>query len=149
MHFGKFWNHPSKTRTISIFSKTTRVICPQNYPNQTCDCWLITPNQQKLCIETNIFEQRAIRNQWAGSYKTADNYKIIPLTVQCWLQSTVWLTWSLSIPPENIRKPVVFLCFWAYRKKSVVWNGLNNSQLIRNVVSKCSDSRLLLITFSS
>ena len=27
----------------------------QNRPNQTCDYWLVTPNQQTFCIETNIF----------------------------------------------------------------------------------------------
>ena len=46
---------PSKTRAISKFSKITRVSYPKNCPNQTCDCWLITWNQQTLCIETNIF----------------------------------------------------------------------------------------------
>ena len=35
--------------------KITSVIYSQNCPNQTCDYWLITPNQQTLCIETNIF----------------------------------------------------------------------------------------------
>ena len=39
-----------KIFTISKFSKLTRVIYPKNRPNQTCDYWLITPNQQ-----TNIF----------------------------------------------------------------------------------------------
>ena len=51
---------------ISKFSKITRMIYPKNCPNQTCDYWLITPNQQTcgywlitpsqktLCIETNI-----------------------------------------------------------------------------------------------
>ena len=28
---------------------------PQNHPNQTCGYWLITPNQQTLCIGTNTF----------------------------------------------------------------------------------------------
>ena len=37
------------------FSKITRVIYPQNCPDQTCDYWLITPTQQTFCIETNIF----------------------------------------------------------------------------------------------
>ena len=32
-----------------------RVIYPKSCPNQTCDYRLITPNQQTLCIETNIF----------------------------------------------------------------------------------------------
>ena len=67
------------------------MIYPKNRPNQTSGYWLITPNQQTLCIETNIFKQQKITNQWAGNYETAGNYKITPLTVQCWLQSTVWL----------------------------------------------------------
>ena len=53
----------------------SRMIYPKNCPNQTCDYWLITSNQQPLCIETNIFYQRAVTNQRAG------NYKITPLTV--------------------------------------------------------------------
>ena len=40
---------------ISKFSKITRVIYPENHPYQTSDYWLITPNQQTLCIRTNIF----------------------------------------------------------------------------------------------
>ena len=36
----------------------------------------MTPNQQTLCIETNIFSQRAITNQRVG------RHKITPLTVQ-------------------------------------------------------------------
>ena len=28
---------------------------PQNFPNQTCDYWLITQSQQTFCIEVNIF----------------------------------------------------------------------------------------------
>ena len=52
--FLNFWNCPSKTK-ISKFLKITRVIYPKNHPNQTSGYWLITPNQQTLCIETNIF----------------------------------------------------------------------------------------------
>ena len=48
---------------ISEFSKVTRVIYPKNCPNQICGYWLITQNQQKLCIETNILA--------ADSYKSA------------------------------------------------------------------------------
>ena len=35
--------------------KNHEVDLSQNHPNQTCDYWLITPNQETLCIETNIF----------------------------------------------------------------------------------------------
>ena len=38
-----------------MFFKIMRVIYPKNRPNQTCDYWLITLNQQTICIETNIF----------------------------------------------------------------------------------------------
>ena len=44
-------------------SKIKRVVYPKNCPNQTCDYWLITQNQQTLCIETNIFFT-------AGNYKS-------------------------------------------------------------------------------
>ena len=74
------------------FSTITSVTYPKSCPNQTCDYWLITLNQQTLSIETNIFWQWAITNQQADNYKTAGSYKINPLTVQCWLQSAVRLT---------------------------------------------------------
>ena len=91
VHSWKFWNCPSKTRAISKFSKNTRVIYPKSCPNQTCDYWLIKPNQETLCFETNIFKQRAITNQWVANYKTAGNSKTTPLTVQCRFQSILWL----------------------------------------------------------
>ena len=40
---------------ISKFSKITRVIYIQNCPKQTSDDWLIKPNKQTFCIETNTF----------------------------------------------------------------------------------------------
>ena len=68
MHFWKFWNW---TRAISKSSKITRVINLKNCPSRTCDYWfwLITPNQQTLCTETKIFQQRSITNQRADNYK--------------------------------------------------------------------------------
>ena len=68
-NFGIAW-------AISKFSKITRVIYPQNCPNQTCGYWLITPNQQTLCIQTNIFQQRAKADQRMGNYKTSCNCQI-------------------------------------------------------------------------
>ena len=44
-----------KQGQFQSFSKITRVIYPTNRQNQACYYWLITPNQQILCIETNIF----------------------------------------------------------------------------------------------
>ena len=44
-----------KRGAISKFLKIARMIYSQNCMNQTCDYWLITPKQQTLCIETNIF----------------------------------------------------------------------------------------------
>ena len=35
----------------------------KNCPNQTCEYWLITADQQTLCIETNSFD--------SGNYKSA------------------------------------------------------------------------------
>ena len=74
-------------RAISNFSKMRSVIYPKNRPKQTCDSWLITTNQQTLHIGTSIFELRETRNQRDGNYKTAGNYKITPLMVQCQFQS--------------------------------------------------------------
>ena len=53
---------------IPKFSKITRVIYPEHCPNQTWNYWLNTPNQKTLCIEANIFEQRAI------NYKSASGH---------------------------------------------------------------------------
>ena len=50
-------------RAISDFSKIMRAIYPKNRPIQTYDYWLITPNQQTLCIETNLLT--------VGHYKSA------------------------------------------------------------------------------
>ena len=47
--------------------RLNEVIYPKNCLNQTCDYWLITPNQQILCIENNIFQQWAIIDQRAGN----------------------------------------------------------------------------------
>ena len=71
VHFWKFWYCPNKTRGVSDFSKISRDFHSKKFLNETCDYWLIAPNQLTLCIETNIFQQRAA------------NYKITPLTVQC------------------------------------------------------------------
>ena len=49
------------TSCSNLFFKISRV----NRSKQTCDYWLITPNQQTLCTETNIFLQRAITKQRA------------------------------------------------------------------------------------
>ena len=64
------WNKPPAC-PISKFSKITRMIYPKNCPNQTSDYWLITPNQQRLCIQGNIFKQWAKTSQRVGNYKTA------------------------------------------------------------------------------
>ena len=56
---------------ISKFSKMTRVIYPKNRPNHACGYWLITPNQQTLCAETNIIQQKTITNQQVGNSRTA------------------------------------------------------------------------------
>ena len=32
---------------------------------------------------------------------------------------------SFFIPPENIRKPLIFCCFRGYIKRPVAWNGLS------------------------
>ena len=66
-----------------IFEKFQKIHYPINHSNQTCGYCLIIPNQQRICIETNIFQQQAITNQQAGTYKTAGNYKKTPLMVQC------------------------------------------------------------------
>ena len=42
------------------------MIYPKNHPNQTCGYWLITPNQQILRIEANIFKKRAIIKSASG-----------------------------------------------------------------------------------
>ena len=58
MFGGAIWD-----KLPSAFIPKMRLIYPQNSPNQTCDYCLITSNHQTLCIETNIFQQRAITDQ--------------------------------------------------------------------------------------
>ena len=111
VNFWKFWNCPSKTRAISKLSKIAMVIYTKNRPNQTCDYWLITPNQQILCIETNIFYQRLITNQREGNCKTTGNHKITPLTMQCRLQVIVWL---VTISYDYILQILSSNLFWAH-----------------------------------
>ena len=48
----------------------------ENRPNQTCGYWLITPNQH-FVLKVISFNSRQLQKA--------------PLTVWCWLQSTVWL----------------------------------------------------------
>ena len=48
-------NHMFGMAIWGKFSTITSVTYPKNCPNQTCDYWLITLNQQTLSIETNIF----------------------------------------------------------------------------------------------
>ena len=49
-------------RVISKFSKITEVIYPKTCPNQPCDYWLITTNQQTVRIETNVFNSEQLQN---------------------------------------------------------------------------------------
>ena len=49
VHFWKFCEGNFK-----IFKNHEGNLSPKS-PNQTCGYWLITPNQQTFCIETNIF----------------------------------------------------------------------------------------------
>ena len=40
---------------LKIFKNQENDLSPKNHLNQTYGYWLITPNHQTLCIETNIF----------------------------------------------------------------------------------------------
>ena len=80
--------------------KITRVIYTKNCPNQTCDYWLITPNQQTLCIETNIFYHRAITKQ---RYKITHIHKNVNLEVIfCQLLLTQQVHYSHYHCPQNL-----------------------------------------------
>ena len=79
--FEKFWNCLGKKRANSKISKIIKVIYIKYFPNRICDYWLITPNQQTLCIETNIY------------FLTLGNYKSMSVqlqnnTVNC----AMWIT---------------------------------------------------------
>ena len=68
MYLWNFWNFSSKTKVISNFLKITRVIYPQKCPSQAYGYWLITPNQQSICIETNIFfNSRQLQNNFVNN----------------------------------------------------------------------------------
>ena len=47
---------------ISKFSKISRVIYPQNYPNQICDYWLITPNNKHFVLKLISFNSGQLEN---------------------------------------------------------------------------------------
>ena len=67
---------------ISAFSEITMI-----YP---INCQSHQTNKHFL-LKLISFNSGVITNQWAGNYKTAGNYKVTPFTLQCSLQSTVWL----------------------------------------------------------
>ena len=54
-HIRGQWESIFENFQISKFSKITRVIYIKNCPKQPSDDWLIKPNKQMFCIETNIF----------------------------------------------------------------------------------------------
>ena len=56
-----------------------------------------TPNKEKKRFILKLIYFNSGTNQRAG------NYKITPLTVQCWLQSTVWLDKIMFMYILNIR----------------------------------------------
>ena len=55
LQFWKFWNCSSKTRAISKIFKNQKDDLSQKLPESYSEYWLIVPNQETLCIETNIF----------------------------------------------------------------------------------------------
>ena len=51
---------------------------PQNIPNQTCDYWLITQNQQTFCIEVKSFNSGQLQNNTVnGAILITINHVII------------------------------------------------------------------------
>ena len=61
-------------KKCSKFSKITRVIHPRNHPNQTRGFWLITPNQQTLCIEKLIsFNSGQLQNSGRLQHNSVNN----------------------------------------------------------------------------
>ena len=51
---------------------------PQNIPNQTCDYWLITQNQQTFCIEVKSFNSGQLQNNTVnGAISITINHVII------------------------------------------------------------------------
>ena len=56
---------------------------PKNRPNQTCNYWLITQNQQALCIKINYL----LTAGKSASGQLQNN--TVRLTVQCLLKSIV------------------------------------------------------------
>ena len=77
-----------------------RVIYPKNRPNQTCDYWLITPNQQTLCIETISFSSGQLQNNTVKDAMSITINRVIRSEIDISLEITLnifkCLTVSLS-----------------------------------------------------
>ena len=50
--------------------------------------------------------------------------------------------WSLSIPPENIRKPLVFWCFQGISKENSGMKWVNSVFQRGSIILKCTDNIL-------
>ena len=71
-----------KRGKFQTFSKITRVIYPKNNLNQTCDYWLITPNQETLCIKTSIFNSQQLQNNTVNGAVSITINRVIIISIQ-------------------------------------------------------------------
>ena len=53
-----------------------------HFLNQTCDCWLITPNQQTLCTETNILTAANYKSM-SGQLQNNIANSAVSITTNC------------------------------------------------------------------
>ena len=84
MHIWKSWNFPNETRAVSKFWKVTRVIYLKILPESNMGLLF---NHTKPINALNWNKYLLTE----GNYKSSGNHKVAPLTVQCWLQSTMRL----------------------------------------------------------
>ena len=70
-------------RAISKFSKIMKVIYPRNCSSQTCDYWLITQNQQAICIENSgqLQNRRQLQNNTGNGAMSIAINRVINLII--------------------------------------------------------------------
>ena len=91
----------------------------QNCPNQACGHRLITPNQQTLCIETNIYYQKykitKLQNNFVNGAMLIIMNRVINIVGEIWRQ-------SLGLSPIYKNQNI----FWLFGQTSQNLNNFPN-----------------------
>ena len=106
--FLNYWNYPSKTGTISKFSRIAKVIYPPISPEP--NTWLLVKhNKPTLCIESNVL--------------TAGNYKLARGQLQ---NNTV--NGAMPITINRVIRKIISFLFPNNNKQVSLWQTKNNNK---------------------